>query len=724
MKRVITSLFVAFITLSALAQDRKLTVAEAVFHAVQDPSSEMGYRLLSPETLDNLQWIEGTDLYLYSKGDTYEIFNPKGEKVGAIGSELTMGFEWLQSYLRNSGSLPPITYIGKEEMVLKVDNTYYRYNYERKNVLSSITLPKGAENAEYNPLTKSVAYTLDNNLYLATEKNEKQAVTTFTDANIVAGKSIHRNEFGINKGIFFSPKGNYLAFYQKDESKVADYPLVDITTTPATLKAIKYPMAGQPSEQAAVGIYDFQSGKVSYLDINTTDEHFLTNLAWSPDERYILLAEVNRAQNHFALNRYDARTGKKVNTIFEERNAKWVEPEKPAVFLPNNANEFLWLSERDGFTNVYHYNVNGKLIKQVSKFRWVVQDILGFDAQGKYVFITGTGADPREQHCFKIELKNPKKVSALTPEAGTHNVQLSSDGKYLLDSYSSISVPQNIDLVNTDKGSRQRLLTAKNPLEGIAVGTTEFVTLKAEDGTPLYGKLHKPKTFDPNKKYPVLIYVYGGPHAQQVKNEWLADTYLWLHAFVENEQYIVFTLDNRGSENRGFAFESVIHRRLGEIEVKDQLKGVDYLKSLPYVDGNRIAVHGWSFGGFMASSLLTRHPEIFRTAVAGGAVTDWKYYEVMYGERYMDTPQENPEGYENSRVGKYLTNLKRPLLFIHGSVDDVVVPQHLMSITRESIKKNDFIELFIYPMHAHGVRGTDHINLTERIIDYVKKHNQ
>ena len=268
------------------------------------------------------------------------------------------------------------------------------------------------------------------------------------------------------------------------------------------------------------------------------------------------------------------------------------------------------------------------------------------------------------------------------------------------------------------------MLTAKNPLEGIAVGTTEFVTLKAEDGTPLYGKLHKPKTFDPNKKYPVLIYVYGGPHAQQVKNEWLADTYLWLHAFVENEQYIVFTLDNRGSENRGFAFESVIHRRLGEIEVKDQLKGVDYLKSLPYVDGNRIAVHGWSFGGFMASSLLTRHPEIFRTAVAGGAVTDWKYYEVMYGERYMDTPQENPEGYENSRVGKYLTNLKRPLLFIHGSVDDVVVPQHLMSITRESIKKNDFIELFIYPMHAHGVRGTDHINLTERIIDYVKKHNQ
>ena len=236
--------------------------------------------------------------------------------------------------------------------------------------------------------------------------------------------------------------------------------------------------------------------------------------------------------------------------------------------------------------------------------------------------------------------------------------------------------------------------------------------------------MHKPTNFDPTKKYPVLIYVYGGPHAQLVTNSWGANSYLWMPVFAENEQYIVFSLDNRGSAYRGFAFESVIHRRLGDIEIEDQLKGVSYLKSLPYVDANRIAVHGWSFGGFMASSLLTRHPEVFSTAVAGGAVTDWKYYEVMYGERYMDTPKENPEGYEKSRVGKYLGNLQRPLLFIHGSVDDVVVPQHLMSLTKESVTKNDFIEMFFYPMHGHGVRGTDNVNLTERILDFVKKHNQ
>jgi len=364
MKRITLFLLGTFFSLSALAQNRKLSVAESVFYAVQDPSNPMGYRYLFPETLESLRWFKDSDVYLYAKDGNYLIFNPKGEQIGSINAEQLNG---------------DILLIDKNEIVTKSENTFYRYNSDGKQVLATIALPKGSENAEYDPQAKVVAYTLNNNLYFANSESDKKAITSFTDANIVAGKAIHRNEFGINKGIFFSPKGNYVAFYQKDESKVADYPLVDITTTPATLKSIKYPMAGQPSEQAAVGIYDFQNQKVLYLDIDTTDEHFLTNLAWSPDERYILLAEVNRAQNHFALNRYDARTGKKVNTIFEERNAKWVEPEKPAVFLPNKADEFLWLSERNGFTNVYHYNTNGKLIKQITNFQWVVQDILGFN---------------------------------------------------------------------------------------------------------------------------------------------------------------------------------------------------------------------------------------------------------------------------------------------------------------------------------------------------------
>ncbi|WP_315012135.1 DPP IV N-terminal domain-containing protein [Capnocytophaga leadbetteri] len=708
MKKLLSAALFSLLIFPFWAQNRPLSVAETIYYAVRDDSQPMGYRSLSPETLRYLQWVNGTQHYLYASDTAYEVFDVQGKKITSFGA----------------APYSSIEYIDKDEAVLALDNKYQRYNYHTQQTIAEISLPEGAANNDYDPKSKSIAYTLKNNLYIANEANSKIAITAFTDPNIVAGGVIHRNEFGIQKGTFFSPKGSLLAFYQKDESRVADYPLVDITTTPAALKAIKYPMAGQGSEQAAVGVYNLQTKKLIYLDIDTKDEHFLTNLAWSPDEKYLLLAEINREQNHFALNRYDATTGKKVNTIFEESNPKWVEPENPAVFLPNSNDEFLWLSERDGFMNVYHYSTNGKLIKQLTHFRWVVQDILGFDSKGENFFIVGTGADPREKQCLKINLKNPKKITALTTTPGTHKVQLSSDGKYLLDTYSSISIPKNIDLINTEKGSAKRLLTAANPLEGFAIGTPELLTLKADDGTTLYAKMHKPQNFDPQKKYPVLIYVYGGPHAQEVKNSWGVGSYLWLSAFAQNDQYIVFTLDNRGSENRGFAFESVIHRHLGDYEIKDQLAGVAYLKSLPYVDANRIAVHGWSFGGFMASSLLTRHPEVFRTAVAGGAVTDWKYYEVMYGERYMDTPQTNPEGYENSRVGKYLDGLKRPLLFIHGSVDDIVVPQHLMSLTKESISKNDFIEMFFYPMHAHGVSGLDHINLTERIIDYIKKHNQ
>lgn len=706
-----------FVGSVAVFAQKKITIQEAVFGYYQNPQSPEGYSLLYPENYDGLQWITHTNHLIHSTNQEFEIINANGEKVKTFGSELMMAYPKLTH-------LPSIVYIDDSQLVFELDNVFHTYNYQNRTKIDSVRVSQEAENKDFFREKKAVAYTLDNNLYVATVGNEKIAVTNHTDKNIVSGKSIHRQEFGIKKGTFWSPKGNFLAFYQKNETYVTDYPLVDINTLPATSKIIKYPMVGQKSEQAAVGIFDLNTQKTIYLDIDTTDEHYLTNLSWSPDEKYVLIAEINRDQNHYWLNRYDVATGKKVNTLFEEKNEKWVEPENPAVFLPNKNDEFLWLSERDGFMNLYHYNTNGKLIRKTTNFKWVVQDILGFDSKGKYVFISGTGSDAREKHTYKIELSNPKKITQLTKVKGTHQTQISSDGKYLIDEYSSISIPNKIEITNTESAKSVLLLEAKNPWEGVAMGTTEFVELKADDGTVLYGKIHKPTNLDPSKKYPVLVYVYGGPHAQLVTNSWGVESYLWMPVFAENEQYIVFTVDNRGSSNRGFAFESVIHRRLGDIEIQDQLTGIDYLKSLPYVDASRIAVHGWSFGGFMASSLMLRHPNVFTTAVAGGAVTDWNLYEVMYGERYMDTPASNPEGYEKSRVGKYLSNLKGKLLFVHGSVDDTVVPQHVMSIIKESISKRKLVDLSIYPMHGHGVRGADHANLVIRMLEYIKEHNK
>lgn len=716
MKKYLLFLFV-IASFGAFAQEKKISIENAVFGYYDDPNSEYGYKSLYPENLYGLQWIDNTHHYIYNNQSTFEIFSADGQKVTSIE-----GKNMVNNY-PNLRYLPPIVHIDEKEMIFELENTFHIYDYLNNKNLASIPVPSEAENKDFNKHKKYIAYTIENNLFV-TINGEKVAVTSHSDKNIVSGKAIHRNEFGIKKGTFWSPQGNFLAFYQKNETNVTDYPLVDINTVPATSKLIKYPMVGQKSEQAAIGIFNANSKKTIYLDIDTRDEHYLTNLSWTPDEKYVLVAEINRQQNHYSLNRYDVSTGKKVNTLFEEKNSKWVEPENDAIFLPNKDNEFLWLSERDGFMNIYQYNLNGKLIKQLTHFKWVVEEIIGFDTKGKYVFISGTGNDPREKHTYKIEINNPKKVTHLTQTAGTHLTQLSSDGKFLIDVYNSVSIPGKIDIINTESAVSKNILTAENPLEGIAVGTTEFVEIKADNGTTLYGKIHKPKNFNPARKYPVLVYVYGGPHAQMVTNSWLGGSPLWQPVFAENEGYIVFTLDNRGSASRGFAFESVIHRRLGDIEIADQLKGIDYLKSLQYVDSKRIAVHGWSFGGFMASSLLLRHPDVFTSAVAGGAVTDWKFYEVMYGERYMDTPEENPEGYENSRVGKYLNNLKdNKLLFIHGSVDDVVVPQHVLSVMQESISKNLLVDFSVYPMHAHNVGGKDHANLILRILEYIKTNN-
>ena len=590
-------------------------------------------------------------------------------------------------------------------------------------ISNEIKYPANGENKEFNKEANAGAYTIDNNLYIAVSNDPKIAVTNYEDKNIVSGQAIARSEMGIRKGTFWSPEGNYLAFYQKDESRVTEYPLVDITQTPAIINNIKYPMNGMESEIAKVGVFSMKSQSLIYLDIDTSDEHYLTNLSWSPNENYIFLAEVNRDQNHMWFNMYDTNTGKKIKTLFEEKNDKWVEPEHAAVFLPRSNSEFLWMSERDGFMNLYKYDIFNSNEKQLTKFNWVIKSIIGFDESGKHVIVLGTGNDGRETKAYKINLKNGK-FELITNEPGSHFVQISPNGNYIIDSYSSLEVPRIVKRKSLISGKEVLIYSSENPIESYQLGTTEFVTLKNKEGTDLYGRIIKPANFDEQKKYPVLVYVYGGPHAQMVTNSWLGGSNLWMQWMAAEQDYIIFTLDNRGSAHRGFEFESVIHRQVGEAEMKDQLIGVDYLKSLPFVDGNRMAIHGWSYGGFMTNSLMLRHPGIFTTAVAGGPVTDWKYYEIMYGERYMDRWQDNEEGFEKSKIHNYVKNLDGKLLEITGSIDPVVVPQHSMSLIQEFVKNKIQVDFFNYPMHPHNVRGVDRVHLMKKVLNYIINNNQ
>ncbi|AMC09833.1 peptidase S9 [Lutibacter profundi] len=707
MKKIIPFLFL-FAYFLGFSQQKELTLENAVLGF---------YKGLYPKTLNNLHWVNNANTYVFQENNKFIFTNAKSNKITA-----TISLKQLQKEYPTLKRLPRLQEVSTTTLTFRNENTIELFNYLNNSKETPVLFEKEAKNAEYNPKAKAIAYTLDNNLYIETASSSKIAVTSINDKNIVSGQAIHRSEFGIVKGTFWSPKGNLLAFYQKDESNVTNYPLVDITTYPASLNNIKYPMAGQGSEKAKIGIFNLKTSKTIYLDIDTSDEHYLTNLSWTPDEKYVLVAEINRAQNHVWYNSYNAETGKKTTTLFEETNEKWTEPEHDAVFLPNSTTNFLWLSERDGFMNLYQYTTEGKLEKQVTNFKWVVTGILGFDKNGKNVFITGTGVDPREHHTFKVNLKTGK-YTRITEQEGTHTTQLSFDGNYLINSYSNINIPRNIEIANTKNGKITVIFSAKNPLKGYKLGTTNFITLKADDGTNLYAKITKPADFDASKKYPVLIYVYGGPHAQLVTNSWLAGSSLWMPAFATLENYIVFTLDNRGSANRGFAFESIIHRHLGDIEIEDQLTGINYLKSLDYVDSNRIAINGWSYGGFMTTSLMLRNPGVFTTAVAGGPVTDWKYYEVMYGERYMDTPQENPEGYKKARVHNYIKNLDGKLLLIIGSVDPTVVPQHSMTLLQEAVKNKVQLDFFTYPMHKHNVRGVDRVHLVKKMLDYIVENN-
>jgi len=697
-----------FIFIGGFAQQKELTLEDAVL------SYSKG---LTPKNMSGLKWVNGANNYIYKEGKEYVIKSATGKVISKIGLDK---FSATYPELK---SVPRFSHISTKEVIFRHNNQYIHFDYVNGKEISKIAFDEKAANNDYNKTAKALAYTIDNNLYVAYGTEAGLAVTKNEDKNIVSGQAIHRYEFGIHKGTFWSPKGNFLAFYQKDETNVGEYPIVDVNTYPASVKNIKYPMAGQNNEVAKIGIYNLKTNKTAYLNIENKDEHFLTSLSWTPDEKYVFVGELNRGQNHLQFNRYDVATGNKVNTIFEEKNDKWVEPEQDAVFIPNSTTEFLYASERDGFMNLYKYNTSGKLIQQLTKFNFPITKILGFDKAGQNVFVNATGTDGREMHCFKVNLKSGKHIQ-LTKKSGVHNVQMSSDGAYFLDNFTSLTVPREIDVINIKSKKATTIFKTENPLKDYKIGTTELMTLKSKDGFDLYGRLIKPADFDSTKKYPVLVYVYGGPMVQLITNKWMAGASMWMHWLANQKDYIVFTIDNRGTSNRGFAFESVIHRTSGDAAMEDQLLGVDYLKSLSFVDDKRMAVKGWSYGGYMTTSLMLRHPNVFNVGACGGPVTDWKYYEIMYGERYMDTPEENPEGYAKARVGSHLENLEGKLLVIHGSVDPVVVPQHSMTLLKEAVEKKVQIDFFTYPMHEHNVRGKDRVHLIQKMLDYIVEYNR
>lgn len=758
MKKLLSTLLVLLcMTSFTSAQEKKAFTLDDVI-----PGGNNYYNLI-PKNLPGLQWW-GNICVRTNIDDIKEINNRTGKETVLVTLEdvnkalqkgektykLSLPIKKLHSLQRASlpwGDKSVIMFAGKVGNDNESTTYMFFYDFRQKELINMFRIKEeNATNFDFCKENGYLAYTAGDHLYIIREGEIATAINPEetkeeTSNNIIYGQAVHRNEFGITKGTFWSPNGSFLAFYRMDQSMVTDYPQVNTTTRIATLVPDKYPMAGTVSHKVTIGIYNIETGKIIYLQAGDPTDRYFTNISWSPDEKNIYVIELNRDQNHAQLVQYNAETGEKQAILYEEKHSKYVEPQHPIVFLPWDNTKFIYWSQRDGYHHLYLMNTQkpqqGKWetgkdtddtyceylqTTPLTQGDWLVQQILGFNTAKKEIIISSTEISPLQTNIFSLNIKN-KKRSLIGNENGMHSALLSKDGTYLIDYFTSNEVPREINILPTNGNKGVNLLTATDPMkEQYNLPEISIGTLKAADGkTDLYYRLIKPVNFDPNKKYPAIIYVYGGPHAQMIHNTRFYDARGW-DLYMAQQGYVMLTVDGRGSDNRGLLFENCTFRELGTEEMKDQVEGAKFLQSLPYVDDQKIGVHGWSFGGFMTTNLMLTYPDIFKVGVAGGPVIDWQFYEIMYGERYMDMPQTNPEGYKNSNLRNKAGNLKGRLEIIIGGMDPTCVPQHTITFLRACIDAGTHPDLFIYPEDGHNMVGHDRVHLHEHITRYFIDH--
>ena len=701
------------------AQGQKyLTMEEAILQV--DKPNNISLKI---QNISGLQWLPGGSKYAFIKTSKpqkliivdaltlQEDSSQTLEVINQAANAYSAGWQFK--------SMPSFEWADNDNIIIYKDKQYVNYSLSAQAFRNVLSISAEPSTMDYHAKSNQVAY-LDNDNVFISNANETKQITTDGGKGIVYGQSVHRNEFGIDKGLFWSPDGKKIAFYRMDESMVTDYAIFDNSKIPAQSTDIKYPTAGAKSHQVTLGVYNIETKTLVYLKTGEPVEQYLTNIAWDPSSENIYMAIINRAQNHAWINSYNANSGELNKTLFEETDEKYVEPQHGFYFLNNDPEKFIWQSERSGYNHLYLYSVKGKLLKTLTQGNWMVTRLIGADSEGKMVYFESTKESPLERHIYSVQTKD-LELKKLSDVAGTHMAIFNAQKSQFFDVYSSINVPRKIDLRNQSGDLVKNLLTAANPLANYALGETTLFPI-VNDGNVLHCRMITPPNFDKTKKYPVVVYVYGGPHAQMVTNSFLGGSNYWMQLMAQ-KGYIVFTLDNRGSSNRGHAFESATHRQLGNLEMADQIAGINYLKNLSYVDANRIGVHGWSFGGFMTTSLMSRQPGVFKVGVAGGPVIDWSIYEIMYTERYMDQPSENPEGYKQANLLNHIKGLQDKLLMIHGCDDDVVLWQHSLLYCKAAVDANNTnLDYFVYPGHKHNVMGKDRVHLMQKITEYLMEN--
>ncbi len=567
------------------------------------------------------------------------------------------------------------------------------------------------EDATFSPAGEKIAFVKKNNIVvLDIRSGTTTQLTSDGSENVLNGRFdwVYQEELAFratNRAYEWSPDGKKIAFLRLDDAPVPEYPLTDYLATHATLTKERFPQPGDVNPVPSFHVVTVSENPKTYtfpLD-HAQAEYLGPEFAWTPDSSAIAFLTINRPQTDMVVHLWNPVSGND-RTLVEEKDPYWVNSLEPPHFL-GKGERFLWLSERSGWQHLYLYDFSGRLVKQLTRGDWMIDrpafeaaPIFRTDEQGGWVYFAATEKDPRERHLYRVRLDG-SGFERLTQEAGTHTLDLSPSGDFLVDNFSSLSVPPQTRLLKSDGASYALLDKPENHYSEYALARTEMLELKAPDGTLLYASLTKPPDFDPHKKYPVIVSIYGGPHAQVVRNAWggaLSNT------LDTQEGFLVWSLDNRGSWGRGHAWETTIFKNLGHQELEDQLVGIDYLKSLPYVDAQHLVMFGWSYGGYFTLYSLTHAPEVFACGAAGAPVTDWKFYDSIYTERYMRTPQENSEGYKTSSPLEAAGKLRAKLLLIHGTSDDNVHMQNTINFLQALIEARKPFELYIQPGQQHG----------------------
>ncbi|MGA2982683.1 MAG: DPP IV N-terminal domain-containing protein [Terriglobia bacterium] len=524
----------------------------------------------------------------------------------------------------------------------------------------------------------------------------------------------------------WSPDGKRIAYLRLDDGPVPEYPITDYLSAHVSLTHERFPQAGDPNPRASLRVVavDDPSAQPAALTPDPKQVEYLgPTFTWTPDNGAICFLALNRAQTDAAVHRWELQTGND-RVLFVEHDPYWVNSLDSPHFL-KGGREFLWISERDGWQHAYLYTAEGKLVRQITRGAWMLdrpifQDdpLFQLDPQENWLYFAATNPDPRERQLYRIHLDG-SGLERITAEPGSHTLDLSPDGRFLVDRFSTPDTPPVARLLNSNGTLAATIDAPANHLGEYTLGQREYLELKAPDGATLYAQLLKPANFDPQRKYPVIVDVYGGPNVQLVQKRWDAGS-LYEQLLAENG-FLVWTLDNRGSWGRGHAWESVIFEKMGKHELEDQLTGVEYLKSLPYVDASRLGIRGWSYGGYMTLYALTHAPDVFKCGAAGAPVTDWKFYDSIYTERYMRTPGENPAGYKTSSPLEAAANLKAQLLIIHGTSDDNVHLQNTINFLDALIRAGKPYEFHLQPGQKHGFQGVvPRTYVDQRILDFFK----